>query len=987
MKRLVITFLLSLYFLSSFVSASSPDEAKAPESVVTGQVVDAVSGIPIENASVTVELAYELKFQGWFAFSPEIIRVSGCTGSNGVFRLNISFEGDCWVFAFFDDPATAGVDYLPGFAEIEVVSLKVYNISFKLLYGASLRFNVSDFFFIEEPRPQRQDFFFKVSPLSGELGLNNSLLRYGNLYGADIGLDLGHVIVPASHPVTVELDAVALVRSRESVTHRIIIDEGGKAFNLTKGELMEGDLMQKSLEYDLKLSESLIQNVSSMLDNAEEMGLYVSEERKTLAGAELFLAAAGIKLTNKTFYECYADMRQAWLTARDVSNRISSMYTDAATAAVALVPFLAVNSVAIAFLLFERRLLKFAFFLSIFIALLSAISLVYIGFNIADARMVLAAMLSSAGGCLILPRFFREGGKGDRTRPSLTGAIASIFSIAKRNLMTRRFRSLLTFISIAILISCFISLTSFKMGHGFTVTAARPPAAGPAPSHGILVRKTAPGFLTGMSTAFSPLDPSLIEWLSQRKEVALIAPKGENQPSQSPVFSLFSGEGKVFSIMGVIGIVPSAESQATLINKIIERGRFLGDEDNDGFLISEEVAEKLGVHPGDHIEILGNRFRLVGIFDAGLLESINDLDGAPMLPKMLKPVPEGGWRWFYCDPKEVAIFSLPSALELPSVVLARVDIIAKSLSDISPLSRLIVLNLGADSWISLSDGIFHCYVGEYAETTGSTLIILLILGMGNIFSMMIGCVYERRREIFTVSTLGFNPRNVASLFIAEGLIVGFIAGGLGYILGLGSYRIMPFLPLQAEVIQKVSINWSLLAVALSIVTTTSGSAIPALKASILTTPSLTRKWELGKVVEKTDHYWRIHLPVRIQEEEIYSFFNYLHAELKSFGSTTYYSVENLRYREEKIGEVVERRLNFTFVGYPEDWVLTRKVIAENEVLTTPLFEKPRIRTAYLLYRGSHLGDRKYFFDEDAHAMASFVRKIVFRWYGAFRKPH
>jgi len=724
------------------------------------------------------------------------------------------------------------------------------------------------------------------------------------------------------------------------------------------------DLTQEYLESKLRYTANFIQEVSRMLDEAEARGFYVLEEKRSLGEAELLLESSKVALANGAFDECYADLQEAYLIASDVKDRINQIYA-AGVNTVAMIPFLAVNALAVAFLLFESGPLKIISFLSIFTALLIAISFVYAGFKSLNPRLILVDCLLCVVGCLILPRLFKEG-KGDRARLSFVGALASAFSIAKRNLRRRRLRTLLTLVSLLTLISGFIALTSFKLGQGFTANVV----LGAAPSQGILIRKPA------ASTQFQPLNASILGWLSYREEIELVVPKAENLPSLYPVLTLSSPSGNKSVVWGVIGIVPSAESKTTFLNRTIKQGSFLRDEDSDGVLLSENNARELGVNLGDPIEISGSQFRLVGTFDASLLGSIRDLDGASVLPKKLV-VTMVGITWSYCDPNDVAIFTFSSASKLPSMALARVDVLMENASDISPLARLIVLNWELEAWASFSDKVLHYYVGRYFEAKGSSLIVPFLLIIGNVFSLMINCVYERRKEIYTMSTLGLNPTHVALIFIAEGVLLGFITGGLGYILGLGSYRVMPLLPMPAEVTQKVSIEWSFLAVALSIITAVLGTTIPALRASILTTPSLTRKWRISEVVEKTDDYWKVHLPILIPQKEVDSLSKYLCTELRGLKNPIIHEVTNLKYREMEINGATEKRLIFTFAGYPEESP-NRRVIADNEVMITRS-EKKEVWTAYVLYYGSRVIDKRRFVQEDAHAMASLIRKIVLKW--------
>ena len=90
------------------------------------------------------------------------------------------------------------------------------------------------------------------------------------------------------------------------------------------------------------------------------------------------------------------------------------------------------------------------------------------------------------------------------------------------------------------------------------------------------------------------------------------------------------------------------------------------------------------------------------------------------------------------------------------------------------------------------------------EGEGLPLIIPWAIVVLNVVVTMLNSLFERRREINILSSVGLNPAEIASIFVAEASIMGFIAGGLGYLLGLSFYRLMPLLGLTLEVQQKVS---------------------------------------------------------------------------------------------------------------------------------------------------------------------------------------
>lgn len=957
MRRILRIVLLASFVLASLGLTTSPVTAENHPTIV-GRLTDEVSGVPIANASILIQREH--------AMGRSSLGTLGYTDEQGAYTLELTFEGRCWLFAFHDLPSSPGVDYLPGFAELDVERGRIYNVSFGLLPGASLRFSIDDVTFIENPNPRTRYFHFSVSP---QEGFGNSLLKYGSLYGQDIGLDPGHVVVPAGCTVKVDLEAIFFARMFDGLdaAHRFSIDDWGKPFSLTQGESRAVDLKRLSLDHNMNLTVNYLKECYHALAIAEEDGLYLVEEEKHLTEAQRLLNASESYLLDSSFQECYAEMRNAFLVISNVQNHISLVYIEARTAAILLVPFFGIFSLSLSYLVYEKRRPRITVFLAVFIPVLGIASILFVGFKLVSSVMLALDAMLTVVVCLILPHFYKES-KSDRGRLSLIGAIALTLSIAKRNLRRRKYNTTMITSSLLILVWSFIVLTSVSEGRGLIQRDVQ----GRSPLQGILVRRLDPRSST---RPFQPLEDYVTHWLTQNKDVEVIAQKAESTPSLDPVFILQSDNEETL-IRGVIGVDPHAEPHVTSLNTVVEGGSGEFLQSDQDVLISKGMAEILSIKIGDVVGILNMQFRVAGIFDPVLISRISDFDGNPILPQKLVLVSANGGvvpMLFYCNPNEIVIMTTNASLGIPSVSLSRIDVLPKATSDIAHLVRLIVLNLEVDVWASTPEGVTYSGMDEYIEIEGFSLVVPFLLILGSVFSLMLNSVFERRREIPILSALGLNPTHVALIFIAEGIIIGFVAGGSGYILGLVSYRFLSLFHSQIEVVQKVSINWGLAAVVFSITAAVLGTSIPAMKASILTTPSLTRQWSLSEVTEKTKAYWRIDLPVYLQDRYVEEFTKYLWDELKSLQETvsTVKLVQELSYAETQEDNHKIRRLRFIFSGFEMNAPLT-----DCEV---QIFEdrESNMWRASLLYYVSRIVGKRY--GRDAHTVASLIRMAVLKW--------
>jgi ABC-type lipoprotein release transport system permease subunit len=63
------------------------------------------------------------------------------------------------------------------------------------------------------------------------------------------------------------------------------------------------------------------------------------------------------------------------------------------------------------------------------------------------------------------------------------------------------------------------------------------------------------------------------------------------------------------------------------------------------------------------------------------------------------------------------------------------------------------------------------------------VIIIMIAGIG-ILNLLLMAVYERTREIGLLGAMGLKPRQIATLFILEGTMIGLVGAAAGVVIGL-----------------------------------------------------------------------------------------------------------------------------------------------------------------------------------------------------------
>lgn len=128
---------------------------------------------------------------------------------------------------------------------------------------------------------------------------------------------------------------------------------------------------------------------------------------------------------------------------------------------------------------------------------------------------------------------------------------------------------------------------------------------------------------------------------------------------------------------------------------------------------------------------------------------------------------------------------------------------------------------------------------------------------------IIGSPHERKREIFSLATLGLNPDHLVTLLLAEAFIIGFLGGGIGYSVGLYVLILTPF-PITSF---EISTGWMVTVILLSVAAAIVSAILPALKAWMLATPSLLKRWwrEAPQFVGWLPT-WTFKMPVRLTKD-------------------------------------------------------------------------------------------------------------------------
>ena len=223
--------------------------------------------------------------------------------------------------------------------------------------------------------------------------------------------------------------------------------------------------------------------------------------------------------------------------------------------------------------------------------------------------------------------------------------------------------------------------------------------------------------------------------------------------------------------LNIIGIEPEAEAPVSLIAEHIVDGRYVEATDEDSVLIGMGLAEALSIKVGDRITMVGsdshkqNRQRtmtVIGIYDIGI----------PSLEKAAA----------YISLSEAqSLFNLPGQSTEVQITLKK---IGTEKTVVSTLSSALI-GYEVESWDKNYPELANAVNTKGAAMDIFSVIIVMIAGIG-ILNLLLMAIYERTREIGLLGAMGLKPRQIATIFILEGTLIGVVGVVAGVAIGLAT---------------------------------------------------------------------------------------------------------------------------------------------------------------------------------------------------------
>jgi lipoprotein-releasing system permease protein len=235
----------------------------------------------------------------------------------------------------------------------------------------------------------------------------------------------------------------------------------------------------------------------------------------------------------------------------------------------------------------------------------------------------------------------------------------------------------------------------------------------------------------------------------------------------------------------VSGIKPLEESRLFNFNDYIIDGSPQNLKSNlNGILLGIGVAKKMSLKIGDKIQIATPKgdlisLKIVGFFQSGLTE----IDNVQSYVNIKTAQRILGENESYITDINVKLFDINNAVPMSKSISRQFNLTA---IDINTANAQFETGTNIRNLISYAVSI--------------TLLIVAGFGIYNILNMMI---YEKMNDIAILKATGFSGFDVKMIFISQAVIIGFVGGVLGLIVGFGVSKLISTLPFETEALPTV----------------------------------------------------------------------------------------------------------------------------------------------------------------------------------------
>jgi hypothetical protein len=503
---------------------------------------------------------------------------------------------------------------------------------------------------------------------------------------------------------------------------------------------------------------------------------------------------------------------------------------------------------------------------AILLLLVAVIYQVHPAFQLAYSPMVVILAFLIMGLSLIVTliiffRFEHEMSRlQSRARVASAGeigrwkAFVAAFLLGVSNLRRRRVRTALTCVTLVLLTFTIMSFTSVKSLRRHARILYSPGAT----YQGFLLKNVNWGDLPSEALG-------AVSAFFAGKGLAVPRAWLEEDDVTRTSFIPLRANGRSIEALGMMGL-SHAEPQVSGLADVLTAGRWFGAQDRRAVLISERLAESLGLDPrrpeGQSISLWGMDFDVAGVFAGRRLQGRLDLDGEPLTPVTFPrevsaelseeeveslesgdDVREFQSRYQHTPADLTVIIPYPTLMAMGGSLKAiAVSVDAR---EVVATARELVDRFGLSLFSGEPEGTFLYHASDTMSYSGvPNIIIPLVISVCIVLNTMIGSVYERKREIAVYTSVGLAPSHVSFLFIAEAMAFAVLSVVFGYLLAQTTAWLFAGTSVWAGITVNYSSMGGVAAMLLVMAVVLLSAIYPSRVAGQIAIPDVNRSWTL-----------------------------------------------------------------------------------------------------------------------------------------------
>lgn len=206
---------------------------------------------------------------------------------------------------------------------------------------------------------------------------------------------------------------------------------------------------------------------------------------------------------------------------------------------------------------------------------------------------------------------------------------------------------------------------------------------------------------------------------------------------------------------------------------------------DNGILLGAGLAQKMSLKPGDRVQIstvegIVTPLKIVGIYQSGIADIDNVRSFANL--KTVQRIQREAEN--YVTDINVKLFDINDAVPMARALEKQFNVKATDIRQ-------------ANAQFETGSNIRN--IITYAVSI--TLLIVAGFGIYNILTMLI---YEKMNDIAILKATGFSGKDVEYIFMSQALIIGFVGGILGLIIGFVLSRLIDQVPFETEALPTIS---------------------------------------------------------------------------------------------------------------------------------------------------------------------------------------